>query len=334
MKLTVLAWGVIAIALLVWHAGAQVAGYEVIDLGTISSAPGEQSSAWAINDLHEVAGSVTDADGIRHAGLWLYCPNYGYSARQWYDLTAEAGETALGEAFDINMSGVIVGRQVVSTSYGVLRAFIWNVGLGPMEFIELGTFAGGPATAGIAAAVSDASPAIVVGQAESSEWCTGAHHHAFMYHYGDRPSSLTLLGANGLDSYSIASGINNAVVPQAAGRSTSELCTNHWCIADQSAVRWELDVPPTLSALPTSGAGLGARAWGINDAGNVVGQAAVVASPCARHAAFWSSPSSAPVDLGSIGTLGSTLSIAYRVNEVASTGAVTVVGADAELGQP
>lgn len=130
---------------------AQVAAYEVIDLGALPSSADPKSGAWAINDRHEVVGWAIDPLFQTHAALWLYCPNYGLAAGRWHDLTVMGGETEFGEAFDINMSGLVVGRQTVSTSNGWTRGYIWDVGASPLVTTELGTFTGGAATEGLPA---------------------------------------------------------------------------------------------------------------------------------------------------------------------------------------
>ena len=221
-------WKIVALSLgaLVSHAFAQVAGYEVIDLGTLPNSASPESSAWAINDRHEVVGWARDSNKTRHATLWLYCPNYGLVAREWHDLTAAAGESDDGEAFDMNMSGLVVGRQATSTSGGIWRGYLWDVAASPLSTVELETFISGANTQGFANAVNDASPAIIVGTAQASGGCLGSvsRNEAFSYRQGDPAWALTDLGANSSDYYSQATGVNNATPALATGRSTSELC--------------------------------------------------------------------------------------------------------------
>jgi len=329
-------WKIVALSLgaLVSHAFAQVAGYEVIDLGTLPNSASPESSAWAINDRHEVVGWARDSNKTRHATLWLYCPNYGLVAREWHDLTAAAGESDDGEAFDMNMSGLVVGRQATSTSGGIWRGYLWDVAASPLSTVELETFISGANTQGFANAVNDASPAIIVGTAQASGGCLGSvsRNEAFSYRQGDPAWALTDLGANSSDYYSQATGVNNATPALATGRSTSELCYSDSCQSDQEAVGWTLTSPPMMADLPDNGLSYGAQAWGINDAGHRVGIAVTAASPCERHAAFWASSSTAPVDLGSVGIASSHGSIAYRLNEQGTSGEATVVGGDTSIG--
>ncbi|MFO0961414.1 MAG: hypothetical protein U0625_00755 [Phycisphaerales bacterium] len=325
-------WCVIALSsgLFVNCAMAQVAAYEVIDLGALPSSADPKSGAWAINDRHEVVGWAIDPLFQTHAALWLYCPNYGLAAGQWHDLTVMGGETEFGEAFDINMSGLVVGRQTVSTSNGWTRGYIWDVGASPLVTTELGTFTGGAATEGLACAVNDASPAIVVGVAQAPvDPCPNLRRNqAFSYTYGDPPMALTALGMNPGNGYSQASGVNNASPPRASGRSSDELCPIVTCRPDASAVLWTVSASPTLTTLPDGGAAYGAQAWGINDAGQSVGLAIQPGPWCLKHAAFWQTSTSAPIDLGSVGIGGAFESRAFRLNEASSSGEVTIVGAD------
>lgn len=308
---------------------AQVTGYEVIDLGTLPNAASPYSQAWAINDLHEIVGSATSSQGAWHATVWLYCPNYGLAEQEWHDLTNLAGESESGEAHDINMSGLVVGRQEVSTSGSAMRGYIWNLASSPITTTELSTFIGGATTVGFATAVNDSNPAIVVGNAQASLGCAAPFDfEAFSYQYGDPPNALIGLGANSGDLYSMASGITNTTPPMATGRSTSELCVVHGCLSDHSAVNWTLTPPPVMTTLLSHADDRGAQGWGINDAGHSVGFAFTELQPCIRHAAFWENSTASPIDLGSIGISGSYESRAYRINEASASGEVTVVGDD------
>lgn len=323
--------GVLSLGIVAGCAFGQVAGYEVIDLGTLPSPADPKSDAWAINDRHEIVGWAIDSFYQTHATIWLYCPNYGLAAGQWHDLTDMAGETDFGEAYDINMSGLVVGRQTVSTSGWAPRGYIWDVASSPLVTTELDTLVGGATTEGFAAAINDASPAIVVGFAQASGSCGfSPRYEAFSYQYGDPPTTLTALGANSGNFFSMASGVNNASTPRAAGRSTSEQCLITSCQNDQTAVDWAISASPTLTTLPDNGAAYGAQAWGINDAGHTVGLAITATSPCVAHAAFWATSSSSPVDLGSIGISSFIASRAFRVNEAGASGEVTVVGGDTD----
>ncbi len=310
-------------------ANAQVSGYEVVDLGTLSSSADPRSGAWAINDRHEVVGWAIDQRSREHGAVWLYCDNYGLSARQWHDLTALVGETEFGQAYDINMAGLVVGRQTVSASSGTPRAYLWDLATSPPRATELGTLAGGATTQGFAAAVNDAIPPMVVGLSQTAGYCgLFQRFEAFSYRYGDPPTTLLGLGTRPGDAFSMASGVNNAVPLRVSGRSTSEQCVLHACQSDHDAVEWELSASTTMTTLPDSGPAHGAQAWGINDAGDIVGLAHVGAMPCVIHATFWSPSGPSPIDLGSIGIGGSQRSRALRLNEEGSNGEVTVVGGD------
>lgn len=322
-------FGVLPLAVLAASAHAQVAGYDVIDLGVLPASTDPKSGAWAINDRHEIVGWATDASATSHAAIWLYCENYGLAAGVWHDLTILGGESDQGEAFDINMSGLIVGRQMVSTSSGVFRAFIWDVASSPFATTELGTFAGGATTSGFATAINDSDPAIVVGTAQAPGGCFGTQRfEAFSYKYGDSTAALTLLGSNSGDRYSAGSGVNNALPPQISGRSTDEHCQNSICRDDHDAVVWELAPSTLLTTLLDNGEEFGAQGWAINDAGHIVGFAHSATASCEWQAAYWETAASTPLNIGVIGLPASAESRAFRISEAGPMGEVTVVGDD------
>ncbi len=326
--------GLLSLELFGCCASAQVAGYEVIDLGTLPSPADPTSGTWAVSDRHEIVGWAIDSLAQTHATIWLYCPNYGLPPGEWHDLTAMASETDFGVAYDINRAGLVVGRQTVSTSSGVPRGYIWDVASAPVATTELDSFVGGSATVGFAAAINDASPAIVVGFVQARGSCMFIPRcEAFSYQYGDPPTMLTALGTNPGDAFSMASGVNNALPRQAVGRSTSEECLMTSCQSDHTAVSWTISGAPSMTTLPDNGAAFGAQAWGINDAGHTVGFSLTATSPCIRHASFWATAASIPVDLGSIGVSSSFESRAFRLNEAGATGEITVVGGDNSSGR-
>lgn len=53
--------GVLSLGIVAGCAFGQVAGYEVIDLGTLPSPADPKSEAWAINDRHEIVGWAIDS---------------------------------------------------------------------------------------------------------------------------------------------------------------------------------------------------------------------------------------------------------------------------------
>ena len=85
----------------------------VTDLGTLG---GSSARAWAINDLSQIVGDATTADGQTHAFLW----DHGTMR----DLGIP--ESDLSGAIDINNAGQILGGPV--TRSGDNQAFVWEDG--------------------------------------------------------------------------------------------------------------------------------------------------------------------------------------------------------------
>ncbi len=306
----------------------QVTAYELIDLGVLPSASPSESRAFAISNLHEIAGQAYASNGKPHAAVWLFCANYGLTAQQWHDLSPSAETAYSGWALSINEAGLLAGGQVIHAHGSLNRPYVWDL-VTPANSLELSTFYDDPGNSiygtGNAWAVNNASPALVVGQAQFPGLC-GGESRAFLYIEGNAGSAIDNLGTSSGDSGSRASGINDATPSEAAGVSETPCLKVGSCHQNSDAVNWTLSTPPALTDLFDSGGAQGALAWGINDASQTVGSFLTTDIPCRVHAAFWESSTAVPVDLGLIGIAATDESVAFKLNNVSPDREVTVVG--------
>lgn len=305
---------------------AKAVSHELIDLGVLPGASTPESVAFGINGRHEIVGWSTASNDIFHAVLWMYCPNYGLAEFALHDLTDLASLSGFGQALDINEAGLVVGRQVDSVF--LPRPYLWDLTTLPsLATLELGTFATDPDAEGIAYGVNNSSPAVIVGNAQTDDNCfaLGPQYRAFKYVEGESATSLTDLGADGSDTFSLATDVNSASTPSAAGFSAN-ICQLALCNADYDAVAWDLGSSVTLSTLADGGASYGAWAFGINDSGQLVGMMREPNSTCLRHAAAWPSNTGTAVDLGSVGIETGDESVAYRLSNPGPSGELQVVG--------
>lgn len=311
-------------------ASAQVASYQVFDLGTLPSASPAESQALAINDKHEVVGWSRDSVGQMHAVLWLYCPNYGLAHFTLHDLTDLAGYTLNGEATDINSAGLVVGGQTTAST-SLMSAFIWDLtSLPSLATVELNPLSGNIGDS-IAYGVSEVYPAIVVGTSPSDAGAcreTVFQNHGFWYEQNTSPSAVNDVGA-GSGTYGEIRAVNSAFVPEAVGYWTS-ICGVTDCVPENVAADWAFGGSPALAAIPDNGPAYGAAALGLNESGHIVGIALTATSECIEHASFWSSSAATLVDLGAIGISGDE-SIAYKVTNAGPSGELTAVGSNLTL---
>jgi hypothetical protein len=309
-------------------AHAQVASYQVIDLGTLPGSSWHESNALAINDNHEIVGWARDSSGQTHATLWLYCPNYGLDAFTLHDLTDLAGLSLNGMAFDINNAGLTVGTQITSSTYPA-HAYIWDLATLPtLSSFELATLSTSYAEA-IAYAVNESYPALVVGTSTTANGACdekALENHGFRWLEATSSSAVYDIGPTGGDDYAEVRDVNSEFVPKAAGFSTS-VCGQTSCIPEARGINWEIDSSVTLTNLPDNGTGYGSAAFGINESEHAVGLALTGDSPCLIHASFWSSPTATLYDLGGVGISGDE-SVAYKVTNAGSGGVLTAVGAN------
>ena len=194
---------------------------------------GSYSHATGINDAGQVVGfSMTPGDPFRHAFLW--------QNGTMIDLGTLGDSLIDTRATGINNVGQVVGHAGSVIVGGPQRAFLWQNG----TMTDLGTLGG---TSSGALAINDFGQ--VVG-ASNTAGDTGGH--AFLWQDG----TMTDLGTLGGD-HSEALDINN--LGQVVGVSTTADGSHH-AFLWQNGTMINLGVAGTIS-----------RAWGINDAGQVVG---------------------------------------------------------------
>lgn len=139
--------------------------YEIIELESI----GGDSMANDINDLGWAVGEAQDAEGLKHAVLWID----GIPT----DLGTLGGEEAI--AVSLNNVGQIVGWS--QDTEGNARAFLWEEG----KMIDLGTLGG---QSSYANAINDSSQ--IVGYSS----LVGGGGHAFIWQDGKMTDLGTLTG--------------------------------------------------------------------------------------------------------------------------------------------
>jgi len=227
----------------------------------ISAVPqsGVQASAYdratGINDAGQVVGVTEQTTGTYH--------NHAYSWTQsggLHDLGTFAGG---GNSFatGINSKGAIVGYGDQPTAGGVPHAFLWTSALG---FQDLGTFGGQ-----VSAANAINSSGQVVGSADG----IGNYSTAFLW---TSATGLQSLGTEPGDYGSQANAINDSgVVAGSSGTGAA------W-----HGFRW--DLAHGMQDLGTLG-GTFTFAYGINNAGQIVGSSMPTGNIGPAHAFIWDS---------------------------------------------
>jgi probable HAF family extracellular repeat protein len=227
-------------------------GYHITPLADPVSGTVSRSDAYGVNARGQVAGSITNADGIERAAIW---GRHGAPTL----LGTFGGFTSV--AHDINGRGVVVGAA--DAADGASYAFSWNPVTRRMA--NLGTLGGRFSAAW---GVNDAG--VVVGYADTA----AGLRHAFRF--DPRRGKMEDLGTLGGDG-SVAWGINNR--GQIAGEATNTQYLTH-------AVRWDrwTRKASDLGVLPGK---IVSFAQDINDRGEVVGWSADVADE-SDQAFLWS----------------------------------------------
>ncbi len=306
---------------------AQVAaGYQVIDLGLLPVSPSNGvSGALGINSLHEIVGFASGADGTNRAVVWLYCPNYGLAEFEFHNLSAMVGLNEYGDAIAINDSGLVVGRQINGTTH--TKARWWDLAALPTVVSQqLATFSSSSNSEGIAYAVNNANPPIVVGTAHTMNSCLFQFESKpFKYSFGDPPTAIVSLPVVPGNNNTAARGVNSATPALAVGVGLNQ-CFGDTCDDDWNAIGWSLVAPLSATPAPKPAPG-GAVALAVNDLGALVGE---VWGPvnCTPQAAHWDSIASSAVVLGSISGSPVHQSRARALGNPTTNGEVIVVGDD------
>ena len=233
---------------------------------------GGKCQAFGVNSLGQVAGASDTPSLAGHAVRWTEgIPR---------DLATLGGVNSYGYA--INDAGFIAG---VSETVGNTQphATVW----GGSTAIDLGTLGG---TFSTGYGINN------LGQVVGTSTITGDNEYHAVRWTGMTPEDLGTLGG----PYSEAFGINFR--GQVAGYATVDN------FSGQFPVRWTDSTPVVLGPLgpPAMGYSANGIAYGINNAGHVVGWVGVAAGP---RAVLWAVTT--PVDLG---TLGGLTSFAIAIN--------------------
>jgi len=245
-------------------------GYTVIDLGTLG---GRFSAAYGINDAGQVAGLAQLADGTFDAFVWS--PATGTMQPLGFGPTTSGNVSAQG----IDDTGRVVGYGPAGASYR--RALVWD----PVNGVQVLQALGGPS--------ADAAAVDATGGVTGTSYLPdGATQHAF-WSAGPGTSAVDLGTLSG--PVSVATAINAS--GQVAG-------TSHWAATpdaqafERHAFLYTSGTMTDLGAFPGQCCGQlpSAAAYGINDAGQVVGMSSSGTQMWQR--AFMWQPSTGLVDLG------------------------------------
>lgn len=261
------------------QAQASPATYRVTDLGAL----GDSGDVYGINDMGQVVGAYTTADGISHAAMWNTAGG-SVTRTDLSTLGGASGATFGSAAFGINNAGQVVGRS--ETPGGYLHAALWN------------TAAGGAAT-DLETAGHPFSTAYAInstGQVAGYAFASGdGSYHPTLWDPVAGQTDLGTLGGNA----GFARAINDQ--GQVAGYST---------LADNSTNRATVWPPQGGQDLGTLG-GTTSEAYGMNNLGQTVGFSNTPGD-ADMHATLWDAAGS-PTDLGTI--LGTHKSFAYDIND-------------------
>lgn len=268
-------------------------------------------------------------------------PAYWNAAGVTVPLQPIAGSTGTGiRAYDINNSGVIVGSDVKpSTAFGAppeYHGVVWNRGTLVRDLGFLGQAASGLSNATFAQGINDAGD--IVGEA-----VVGMDRHAFLW----RGGAFTDLGpgsALDINSTGLVLGYAPGLIPAtwtgtvrknlpalgggttAYGHTVTDLNNGGDIVGfapattgplQDTAVLWRGGKAINLGRAP---GGTVSRAYGINDAGQIVGEGNVVAGG-PMHALMWTVSGSTATNTTPTATAAATTTTSIRVG-----GSVTVKG--------
>ncbi len=309
----------------------------MLEIGHLAGGP--PTRPFGINNDGAVVGQGNTGTSM-HAFVWLPAPLYGFNCRGPHDLHTLAPGTPAGNsiAYELNKTILVSGPmfhpagriagQVAGTGQQPFDAFVWTLVNGGVTTINLGQVT-------IAArAISDANPAVVVGDMENQADCQGQLFQTTVGFRTTLSGSTTLqaLGPLDEDSGSFARDVSTASTQNTVGYS-DETSPLHQCIGqgacfeDRDAIIWSVS-PPTPTALDSVVAAWGAVALGINDAGDIVGWSldhGIPMADCIQNATLWRAGSHDLVNLGDFCVGISTKTLAYAVADISP---IQVIGSN------
>ena len=290
-------------------AHAQTAAYSIVDLGALT---GTVSSANGINNAGQVVGySGSGATGDpEHAALWTVQSNGSVVGK---DLS-NAGD-GLSSASGINDAGLIGGYETVGPGY---HAATFSVGSdGTVTRTDLGTFGAQDFHEAFGYGINAA------GQVAGSSYVkSGTPYHAFLFALSNGVPVDTDLGTLGGDN-STGFAINDAgLIVGSSQMIPSSVAGAHAFFA----TLWTPNGDGTFTAseLGTNTGLTSSAAYGLNNAGQVVGCASTTGTN--NYAALFTLNGSAPATVKILGTLG-TYCFADAINDAGQiVGNFTVSG--------
>ena len=251
--------------------------YYVKDLGTLG---GNTSGAYALNNLGQVVGYSDTNNLYAHAVL------FSGTGSNNIDLDVLGGNTTIGEALGINDSGLIVGDATPSAG-GRVEAILYRAS----GNFNLGDLSDCGATAGTAYGINNSGA--IVGFADDC-------------FFTPEPCRFGGIGTTNVALPGIGGGVDGiSYCINALGRSVGYVTRS-----DQARHATLFGTNGESSVdLGTLG-GFNSQAYGINDAGQIVGTSALPGNSI-FHAILYSGTGSNNIDLGSLGGISA---FAYAIN--------------------
>ena len=229
--------------------------------------PGSYSYAYGLNDNGDVVGTSTNSSGYAHPYFW--------SGGTMTDLAS--GTMNIGDAFGINNSGDIVG-WLTSSPGADGDAFVYSGGT--MNFLGAAT----SGNTGVGTGIN--------GSGTVAGWSTTGI--LTFEAWSETGGTYTPIGPDLGGSFMISQGINDSGTVVGWGLNGSSV---------QQAWSWSGGALTSLGTLGGSASG----AFGINNAGVIIGEAATATE---SHAFSYSGGT-----MTDLGTLGGSQSTAYGLNE-------------------
>ncbi len=276
--------------------------YDVFDIGDIPAPAGWHTfkyTAFAINENNSVAGFVemriTGSGDHTHAVFWTPVAEHGFSAFTLYDLTELAAlpdefcldGTCDGFGYDINDADVVVGSQETDERQ---RGYIWNLptndDAGGLQTFTIGTLLADPELdRSVIHGISDASPALFVGEAEDEGPGGFCHSRpvAFRATFATTPGSLIRLDS--ASEQSVSYDINEAATVRAVGQRREACAPVLGCLALDDAQRW---IVGGSTELLTEGSFVDTIGRATNNATQSCGDSGeITETSCPPTALFW-----------------------------------------------